>query len=104
MTSPGPAASNERRRRRRTPMPIERVQQWIGASLAFVILELLAGGMVMFAAWSARPGSQVPLVVISGVWGLGAIGGARLILQKRLLSPWLLVALVWPVVGAYLIS
>jgi peptidoglycan/LPS O-acetylase OafA/YrhL len=84
-------------------MPIERVQQWIGASLAFVILELLAGGMVMFAAWSAREGSRVPLLVISGIWGLAAIGGARLILQKKLQSAWLLVALVWPLVGAYLI-
>jgi hypothetical protein len=93
-------------RRQRTPMPIERVQRWIGASLVFTTLEHLAAGMVYFS-WTMDPArgnsNRIGLLVMSGVWGLAAVVAGRLILQKSWLSPWLLLALIWPLSGAYLI-
>jgi hypothetical protein len=101
--SSSPVPTPTRQRRQRTPMPIERVQRWIGASLAFVTLEHLAGGMVFVASRmsGAREDSRIPLLVLAGIWGLAAIVAARLLLQKKLLSPWLLVAFAWPLIGAY---
>jgi hypothetical protein len=68
-----------------------------------VTLEHLAGGLVFVASrmHGDRADSRIPLLVLSGVWGLAAVLAGRLLLQKKLLSPWLLLALAWPLIGAY---
>jgi hypothetical protein len=100
----GPVTPTVRRRRQRTPMPIERVQQWIGACLIFTTLEHVAGGLVFLAVTMDDDSSRrIGVLVMSGVWGLAAVVAARLILRSSWLSAWALLALIWPLVGAYLI-
>lgn len=84
-------------------MPIERVQQWVGGSLAFTSIEHLAAGLALFAIWMdvERPGARIGLLVMSGICGLVAVAVFRLILRVNPVSPWLVLALVWPLVGAY---
>jgi hypothetical protein len=87
-------------------MHIDRVRRWVGASLVFFTLEHFAAGMVIFASFMDEPSqrdNQIGLVVMSGVMGLGAVVVALVILQRRVLSPLLALALVWPLVGWYFV-
>ena len=82
------------------------MQRWIGAALVFTTLEHVAAGMVYFA-WTMDPArgnsNRIGVLVMSGVWGMAAVLAGRLILAKNWLSPWLLLALIWPLFGAYII-
>lgn len=82
-------------------------RRWVRVLLAaaavfafFLIYSLFVAGMT---GWSfldpgpARLRESAGGLVISATLGLIAIGGARLILRWRLLSPWLLLALPIPI-------
>ena len=89
----------------RRPMGITRVQQWVATALLFTTLEHFAAGMVIAASMMdpSRNSSRIGLIVMSGVTGVMALLGARLILQKPLVSAWIAVAAVWPLIGVWLI-
>ncbi|UGY92849.1 hypothetical protein [Streptomyces gobiensis] len=44
--------------------------------------------------------SNIDIVIGSALWGIIAVGGARVIVRWRFLSPWLLTGLVPPVLVA----
>ena len=81
-------------------------RRWVRVLLAaacfafFLIYSLFVGGMT---GWSflepgpARLRESAGGLVIAAILGLVGIGGARLILGWRLLSPWLLLALPIPI-------
>ena len=70
----------------------------------FITLEHFAAGLVLFAVSMDGPSqrdNQIGLLVMSGVTGVLAVVAALAIPQRRLLSPWLGLALIWPLVGWY---
>jgi hypothetical protein len=85
-------------------MSIGKVQKWVLTSLVAVTIGHLSLGMVLaaVAAPEERLDSRVGLLVIAGLFGLIAVGVARLIHQWRLLTPWLLLGLLPALVGGYL--
>jgi hypothetical protein len=82
---------------------ITTIQRWVLSSLAFVTIEHMAAGVVVAAVFTdpAEPGTRIGLLAVAGGFATVAVSAALLIHQKRLVSPWLLLALLPPVVGAY---
>ncbi len=91
------------RAHRPEPMSLGSVQKWVMSILASTTIMHLAGGLVLAAVFSDRVSSQIGLLAISAAFGIIAMLAALLIHQHRLLSPWLLLGLVPPVVGALVI-
>ena len=93
------------RLRARTPMPIDRVRQWIACCLFFTTVEHVAAGQLLGAVWldPERNGARIGLLVMSGATTLLAVVGSRLILRASWLSWWFLVTAVPPLIGAWLI-
>lgn len=85
-------------------MSLSEVQKWVLSTLAVVTIEHLAAGLVIAALFmdESRLDSRIGLLVIAGLFGVIAVVTARVIHQKRLLSPWLLLGFLPTVVGAYL--
>jgi hypothetical protein len=91
------------------PRPVYRstsittIQRWVLSSLAFVTIEHMAGGLVVAAIFTdpSHPGTRLGLLAVSGGFATVAVSAALLIHQKRLPSPWLALAVVPPLVGAY---
>lgn len=92
------------RRQNPEPMSLSEVQKWVLSTLAVVTIEHLAAGLVIAALFmdESRLDSRIGLLVIAGLFGVIAVVTARVIHQKRLLSPWLLLGFLPTVVGAYL--
>lgn len=74
------------------------------STLAVITIEHLAAGLVVAALFidESRLDSRIGLLVIAGLFGVVAVVSARVIHQKRPLSPWLLLGFAPTVVGAYL--
>lgn len=92
------------------PRPVPRrttsittVQRWVLSTLAFVIIELMAGGVALTAVVSdaSRPGPRIGLLIVAGGFGTVAVVACLLIHQRSPLSPWLLAGLLPSLVGAY---
>lgn len=88
----------------RDSMSLGQVQKWVLSTLAVVTIGHLAAGLVVAAVFidESRLDSRIGLLVIAGLFGVIAVLTARVIHQKRLLSPWLLLGFLPTVVGAYL--
>jgi hypothetical protein len=77
---------------------ITKVQQWV----ATAVLLIVGMGVAVPLAWASSQmlqdpeteASAVPLWVMSGVWGVATMAGARVIHGRSVLSPWLLVGLL----------
>jgi ABC-type Fe3+-siderophore transport system permease subunit len=83
-------------------MQVERVQRWVASALVLTVATLFATGLAVLSGTVDRPGARPGLLGISCVVGLMAVTGVRVINQKRLLTPWLLLAfLPAVVVGSY---
>lgn len=80
------------------------IQRWVLSSLAFVTIGHMAAGVVIAAVLAdpARPGSRVGLLAVATGFATVAVSAVLLIHQRRLASPWLLLALVPAIVGGYL--
>jgi hypothetical protein len=91
------------RPRSRRSTSITTVQRWVMSSLAFITIEHLAGGIVLAAILLAgsRPGAQAGLLTVASGFGAVAVAAVLLIHQKRLLSPWLVLAVLPWAVGGY---
>jgi len=88
----------------RDSMSLGQVQKWVLSTLAVVTIGHLAAGLVVAAVFidESRLDSRIGLLVIAGLFGVIAVLTARVIHQKRLLSPWLLLGFLPTVIGAYL--
>jgi hypothetical protein len=82
---------------------ITTVQRWVLSSLAFATIEHMAAGVVIAAVFTdaTKPGTRIGLLAVAGGFATVAVSAALLIHQKRLLSPWLMLAAVPPLAGAH---
>jgi hypothetical protein len=79
------------------------IQRWVLSSLAFVTIEHMAAGLIVAAALTdpSHPGTQLGLLAVAGGFATVAVTAVLVIHQRRVASPWLALALVPPLVGAY---
>jgi hypothetical protein len=77
------------------------VQRWVVSALAVVTIMHLSVGLVIGALFlnEDAPVSRFGVCVIGGAFGLVAAAVGRLIHQKPIASPWLLLGLVPGLVG-----
>ena len=73
------------------------------SALLLTTATIFAGGLSVLAGSSDRAGAKPGLLVIAGVVGLMAMAGVRIINQKSIASPWLLLGLLPSLVGWYFI-
>lgn len=86
-------------------MEIERVQRWVMSALMATVAVILATGLALLSENSPeRPGSRAGLLVIAGVIGVLAVLGVRVIHQKRLVTPWLMLGPAPALIGWYFVS
>jgi hypothetical protein len=84
-------------------MSLTSVQRWVMSTLVAITIMHMAAGIVVAAYFNDQQSSQIGLLVISGAFGILAIEAALLIHRHRPVSVWLLLGLLPPLVGAYLI-
>src|SRR3712207_3096065 len=89
--------------RRKDRMSVGTVQQWVLSLLAATTIMHMAIGLVIAAAYVDGTGRQVGLLVLATAFGVLAIFSALAIHQVRLLSWWLVVGLLPPALGAWVI-
>lgn len=83
-------------------MQVERVQRWVASALVLTVCTLFATGMAILSGTVDRSGARPGLLVISCVVGLMAMVGVRVINQRSVLTPWLLLGFVpAALVGSY---
>jgi hypothetical protein len=81
---------------------VERVQRWVASALVLTVCTLFATGMAILSGTVDRAGAQPGLLILSCVVGLMAMAGVRVINQRSVLTPWLLLGLLPAiVVGSY---
>jgi len=71
------------------------------SALLLTTATIFAGGLSVLAGSAERAGARPGLLVIAGVVGLMAMAGVRIINQKSVASPWLLLGLLPSLVGWY---
>jgi len=71
------------------------------SALLLTTATIFAGGLSVLAGSADRAGARPGLLVIAGVVGLMAMAGVRIINQKSVASPWLLLGLLPSLVGWY---
>ncbi len=86
-------------------MSLSQVQKWVMSVLAATTILHLSGGLMLAAYFidPARPDARIGLIVIAGAFAVLAVAAGLAIHGKRILSPWLLLGLLPPLVGAWLI-
>jgi hypothetical protein len=75
-------------------MQVERVQRWVASALVLTVCTLFATGMAILSGTVDRSGARPGLLAISCVVGLMAMVGVRVINQRSVLTPWLLLGFV----------
>jgi hypothetical protein len=80
-------------------MEVERVQRWVMSALLVTVLFIFGGGMALLSGYSEQPGARPALLVVSGVVGLLAVLGVRVIHAKSLLTPWLVAGFLPALLG-----
>ena len=84
---------------------LTQVQRWVVSVLAVTTILHLSAGLVI-GAWfvdESADGSRFGLCVIGGLFGVVAVGVGRLIHQKPIASPWLLLGFLPGLVGIVLL-
>lgn len=76
------------------------VQKWVMSVLVVTTMVHLVGGLVVAAAYVDQRGGQIGLLVISAVFGVLGVVGARAIHGKPMVSPWLAAGVVPTLLGA----
>lgn len=71
------------------------------SALLLTTATIFAGGLSVLAGSADRAGAKPGLLVIAGVVGLMAMAGVRVINEKSVASPWLLLGLLPSLVGWY---
>jgi hypothetical protein len=86
-------------------MSVGQVQKWVMSVLAVTTILHLSAGLMIAAYFidADRPDARIGLVVIAGAFGVIAVAAGRAIHRVRILSPWLLLGLIPPILGAWVI-
>jgi hypothetical protein len=84
-------------------MEIERVQKWVMTALMMTTAVIFAVGLALLAGQADRPGAKPGLLTIAGVVGIVAVAAARVIHQKSVLTPLLLLGAVPAALVGYLV-
>jgi hypothetical protein len=108
MSSPTPARrprhlmdpNNPQRMASSSDHSLSNVQKWVMSVLVVTTMVHLVGGLVVAAAYVDQRGGQIGLLVISAVFGMLGVVGARAIHSKSLASPWIVLGIVPTLVGA----
>lgn len=90
-------------RQRTDAMSLGRVQRWVMSTLAVSTILHLAAGLVIAAMYVGTLDARIGLLAISGAFGAIAVGVGLMIHQRSPLSPWLVLGLLPPAVGALLV-
>ena len=84
-------------------MQIERVQKWVMTALMMTTAVIFASGLSLLAGQSEQPGAKPGLLTIAAVVGIVAVAAARVIHQKSVLTPLLLLGVIPAAVVGYLV-
>lgn len=84
-------------------MSLTRVQRWVMSTLAVTTIFHMSAGLVLAAMYVPTLDAQIGLLAVSGAFGVVAVAAGVLIHQRSPLTPWLLLGLVPPAIGAWLV-
>lgn len=84
-------------------MQIERVQKWVMTALMMTTAVIFASGLSLLAGQADRPGAKPGLLTIAAVVGVVAVAAARVIHEKSVLTPLLLLGVIPAAVFGYLV-
>jgi len=84
-------------------MSLTSVQRWVMSTLVAITILHMSAGLVVAAYFVHPTSSQIGLLAISGAFGILAIEAAVLIHRHRPVTAWLLLGLIPPLVGAWVI-
>jgi hypothetical protein len=82
-------------------MEIERVQRWVMSAVVLTTATIFATGISLLAGQSKQAGAEPGLLSIAAVVGIVAIAAVRVINQRRVLTPWLLLGVLPALVVGY---
>ena len=85
-------------------MQIEQVQRWVMTALMMTTALIFASGLSLLAGQADRAGAEPGLLIIAAVVGIVAVAAARIIHQRSVLTPLLVLGALPAVVGWYLIQ
>jgi len=77
------------------------VQKWVMSAIVLTTATIFASGLSLLAGQSQQPGAEPGLLSIAAVVGVIAIAAVRVINQKSVLTPWLLLGVVPAVAIGY---
>ena len=83
--------ANPQRNAPSTDRSLSNVQKWVMSTLAVTTVLHMSWGLILAAATigEGHLDAQIGLMVIAGLFGIGAIAAGMAIHQKMPLSPWL---------------
>jgi hypothetical protein len=84
-------------------MQVEQVQKWVMTALMMTISVILAVGLALLAGQADRAGAKPGLLIIAGVVGVMATAAARVIHQKPVLTPLLLLGVLPAAIAGYVV-
>jgi hypothetical protein len=84
-------------------MEVERVQRWVLTALMMTTALIFASGLALLAGQADRAGAKPGLITIAAVVGVLAVAAARIIHQRSVLTPLLLLGVLPAAVGGYLV-
>ena len=82
-------------------MEIERVQRWVMSAVVLTVATIFASGISLLAGQSDQPGAEPGLLSIASVVGIVAVAAVRVINQRSVLTPWLVLGVVPALVVGY---
>jgi hypothetical protein len=85
-------------------MQIEQVQRWVMTALMMTTAVIFATGLSLLAGQSDRAGAEPGLLTIAAVVGILAVAGARVIHQRSVLTPLLVLGTLPAAVGWFLVQ
>lgn len=100
---PGPVTGPSPRPGTIPSMEIERVQKWVMSALMLTTATIFAVGLALLAGQSDRAGAKPGLLGIAGIVGVLAVGAARIIHQRSVLTPLLALGLLPAAVVGYFV-
>lgn len=79
------------------------MQKWVMSAVVLTTATIFATGISLLAGQSEQPGAEPGLLSIAAVVGIVAIAAVRVINQKAVLTPWLVLGPVPAAVVGYFV-
>ena len=98
-----PAASSVVAARHNPSMEIDRVQKWVMTALMMTTAVIFAVGLSLLAGQADRAGAKPGLLTIAAIVGIVAVAAARVIHEKSVFTPLLLLGILPAAFGAYFV-